>query len=88
MQPQFLQRSAFESLEVKVKPSQCKHRTFSISQIGNCLLLDLHLSVVFRHGFGSVWGVANQFLRNVDRHCSFRTNLLLPTYGSYAYLIG
>ena len=38
MQPQFLQQIAFKSLKVKVRPSQCTHRTFSVSHIGNRLL--------------------------------------------------
>ena len=38
MRPQFLQQSAFESLDLKVKASQCKHWIFSIAHIGNHLL--------------------------------------------------
>ena len=41
MQPQFLQHVTIESLEVKVKPSQRKHQTFSWSHIGNRLLARL-----------------------------------------------
>ena len=41
MQPQFLQHVTFESLEVNVKPSQRKHRTFSWSTNGNLLLARL-----------------------------------------------
>ena len=39
--PQFLQHVTFEFLEVKVKPLQHEHRTFSISHIGNFLLAQL-----------------------------------------------
>ena len=36
-----LQQSTFESLEVKVKPTQCKHRTFLVSHNGNRLIAPL-----------------------------------------------
>ena len=36
--PQYLQHVTFESLEVKVMPTQRKYRTFLVSHIGNRLL--------------------------------------------------
>ena len=47
MRPQFLQQSTFESLDLKVKASQCKHRILSVAHIGNRLLARLAPLCIF-----------------------------------------
>ena len=75
MQPQILEQSSFESLEVKVKPSQWKHQTFLVSYIGNRLLARLAPLISF-----SLWDLEVSWERPMNSYEMSVITLFTPIY--------